>query len=142
MSLNFMHNEKANEICVRLISELCFKMRYSVIPWFANATRVFSATGASSRTNGGALKVGNQRNYCGKFPTSTNLELASQEQAMDLVRRLKKEEMQFIKVAIQHYESDSTKEKFEGIAEELLLYNLFTKIVPQTVIENSESIFC
>lgn len=52
-------------------------------------------------------------NYCGKFVTNPS-DLVSQEQADELIRRLRKEEINLLKTAIQHFESHADKAEFEG----------------------------
>lgn len=52
-------------------------------------------------------------NYCGKFVTNPS-DLVSQEQADELIRRLRKEEINLLKTAIEHYDSHADKADFEG----------------------------
>lgn len=52
-------------------------------------------------------------NYCGKFVTNPS-DLVSQEQADELIRRLRKEEINLLKTAIEHFESHADKAEFEG----------------------------
>lgn len=51
--------------------------------------------------------------YCGKFVTNPS-DLVSQEQADELIRRLRKEEINLLKTAIEHYDSHADKADFEG----------------------------
>lgn len=54
-----------------------------------------------------------RRGYCGKFVTNPS-DLVSQEQADELIRRLRKEEIHLLKTAIQLYDSKTDKAEFEG----------------------------
>lgn len=52
---------------------------------------------------------------CGKFVTNPS-DLSSQEQADELIRRLKKEEINLLRTAIEHFQSHADKADFEGLS--------------------------
>lgn len=52
-------------------------------------------------------------NCCGKFVTNPS-DLVSQEQADELIRRLRQEEINLLKTAIEHFESHADRAEYEG----------------------------
>lgn len=84
----------------------------SVLSW-SNVSHRFSQRLAKQVLSCRALST-SQANYCGKFVTEHS-ELVSQEQANDLIRRLRRDEIHLLKTAIQHYESHADEVEFQGL---------------------------
>lgn len=70
-------------------------------------------------------------NSCGKFVTNPS-DLVSQEQADELIRRLRQEEINLLKTAIEHFESHADRAEYEGKRLWMYLHRTATGIPPAT----------